>query len=394
MQKTKGFLHTFMLYIYRKAGNIHLSNKKKKDKNIDYYTSKTVINNSHSLYSYLYEYCKLSKNLYNATLFRLRQNFTARDKDSSKFLGKPKMPNYKQSEISMVKFTNQDCVLRDGVLKFPKTDITLSLPNIDGNLQEVQIKPYYNNFIVLVVYGKERVKKSTGKYICGIDIGVNNLVALIDNKNSCLLYKGEIIKSCNQYYNKEKARLMSCLEKCQNSSYVNTKRLLQLSKKRDAYIKDYMHKVSSDIISHCLNSEIGTIVIGKSNEWKQNINIGHINNQNFVSIPFNTLIAMIQYKAEREGIKVIIREESYTSKASFLDDDLIPNYNEITTPSFSGRRIQRGLYKNKDGVVINADLNGAGNILRKEFPDAFKSANKKDILNNLIVKNIQNINIK
>ena len=474
MQKTKGFLHTFILFIYRKAGDTHLSNKKKKDKNIDYYTSKTVINNSHSLYSYLYEYCKLSKNLYNATLFRLRQNFTAKDKeslsdnekevvqeinkviekysdykvpksiisykflekqmrvtnnpdffsglpmqtsqlilkdairdfkgwlsalksykeDSSKFLGKPKMPNYKQSEISMVKFTNQDCVLRDGILKFPKTNITLSLPNIDGNLQEVQIKPYYGNFIVLVVYGKERVKKSAGKYICGIDIGVNNLVALIDNKNSCLLYKGEIIKSCNQYYNKEKARLMSCLEKCQNSSYVNTKRLLQLSKKRDAYIKDYMHKVSSDIISHCLNNEIGTIVIGKSNEWKQNINIGKTNNQNFVSIPFNTLIAMIQYKAEREGIKVIIREESYTSKASFIDDDLIPNYNEITTPLFSGRRIQRGLYKSKDGVVINADLNGAGNILRKEFPDAFKSANKKDILNNLIVKNIQNINKK
>ena len=155
-----------------------------------------------------------------------------------------------------------------------------------------------------------------------------------------------------------------------------------------------MHKVSSDVISHCLNNEIGTVVIGKNKGWKQNINIGHINNQNFVSIPFNILIAMIQYKAEREGIKVIIREESYTSKASFLDDDLIPNYNEITTPSFSGRRIQRGLYKSKDGVVINADLNGAGNILRKEFPDAFKSANKKDILNNLIVKNIQNINKK
>jgi putative transposase len=448
-------------------------NSKNQNKDIDYYTSKTVISNSHSLYSYLYEYCRLSRNLYNASLFRLRQNFTSLNKENlsdnekevvqeiykvidtyqlskpktlisykfleklmrvnfnpdffaglpmqssqlvlkdairdfkswlaslskykkepSLFLGKPKMPTYKKSEISMVKFTNQDCVLKNGKLKFPKTTLTLSLPNLDNTciLKEVQIKPYYNDFIVFVTYSKERVERNTGVYACGIDIGVNNLVALIDNKNSCLLYKGEIIKSCNQYFNKEKARLTSALSKCQNTDYRNTKRLLQLSKKRDAYIKDYMHKVSKDIVNHCINNDIGTIVIGKNKEWKQNINIGKSNNQNFVSIPFNTIIAMIQYKAERNGIKVIIREESYTSKASFIDDDFIPNYNETTTPVFSGKRIKRGLYKSGNGVVINADLNGAANILRKEFPDAFKLANKKDIFNNIIIKNIHNIN--
>ena len=446
-------------------------NSKNQNKDIDYYTSKTVINNSHSLYPYFDEHCRLSRNLYNASLFRLRQNFTSLNKESlsdnekevvqeiykvidtyqlskpktlisykfleklmrvnsnpdffaglpmqssqlvlkdairdfkswlaslskykkepSLFLGKPKMPTYKKSEISMVKFTNQDCVLKNGKLKFPKTTLTLSLPNIDGNLQEVQIKPYYDNFIVLVIYSKERVKRNASVYTCGIDIGVNNLVALIDNKNSCLLYKGEIIKSCNQYFNKEKARLTSALSKCQNTDYKNTKRLLQLSKKREAYIKDYMHKVSKDIVNHCINNDIGTIVIGKNKEWKQNFNIGKTNNQNFVSIPVNILIAMIQYKAEREGIKVIIREESYTSKASFIDDDFIPDYNETTTPAFTGKRIKRGLFKSRDGVVVNADLNGAANILRKEFPDAIKSANKKEILNNIIVKNIHNIN--
>ena len=447
---------------------------KKKDKNIAYFTSKTVIDNRHPLYSYLFDFCKLSKNLYNASLFRLRQNFTANNKEHlsdnekevlqeiykvvdtysyskpktlisykfldkqmrvtnnpdffsglpmqssqlvlkdairdfkgwlsalnefkaqpSKFLGKPKMPNYKHSEISMVKFTNQDCIIKNGILKFPKTKLTLSLPNVDGTLQEVQVKPYYGSFIILVIYGKKVDKVVVNRpYACGIDIGVNNLVALVDNRNSCLLYKGEIIKSCNQYFNKEKARLVSALTKCQKVTYCNTKRLLQLSEKRDSFIKDYMHKVSKDIINHCLDNDIGTIVIGKNNEWKQNSNIGKVNNQNFVSIPFNILIAMIQYKAEREGITVIIREESYTSKASALDDDAIPDYKKIENPTFSGNRIKRGLYKSKDGTIINADLNGACNILRKEFPDAFNFVNKKDILNNIIVKNIKNINIR
>lgn len=445
------------------------------DKNTEYCTSKTVIDSSHPLYSYLYEYSKLSKNLYNATLFRIRQNFTLRDKehlsdnekevlqeidkvkerfhlstpksllsykfldkmmrvtnnpdffsglpmqtsqlilkdavrdfkswlsalkgykeDPSLYLGKPKMPNYKHSEISMVKFTNQDCKIKKGTLKFPKTELTLSLPHIDNTctLKEVQIKPYYTNFIVLVIYSKERVRKEKVRpYVCGIDLGVNNLAAIVDNRFSCLLYKGEVIKSANQWFNKERARLISALAICQKADHQNTKRLHQLSQIRDMYIKDYMHKVSKDIISHCLRNDIGTIVIGKNKEWKQNCNMNNINNQNFVSIPFNVLIAMIQYKAEREGIKVIIREESYTSKASFLDDDFIPDYgNETTTPVFSGRRIKRGLYKSKDGVVVNADLNGAANILRKEFPNAFELVNKEDILNNVVVKNIKNIN--
>ena len=447
--------------------------KKQTNKDTVYCTSKTLISSSHVLYPYLSEYCKLSKNLYNASLFRLRQNFTARNKKCfsdnekeviqeinkvieryhysapksiisykfldkqmritenldffsglpmqtsqlvlkdairdfkswlsalneynecpSKFLGKPKMPRYKKSEISMVKFTNQDCILRNHELKFPKTKLTLSLPLDDTCiLKEVQIKPYYNQFIVLVIYCKERVKEMPIRpYVCGIDIGVNNLVALVDNRNTCLLYKGENVKSCNQYFNKEKARLTSALAKCQNISYANTKRLQQLSTKRDMYIKDYMHKVSKSIISHCIENEIGTIVIGKNEEWKQNVNIGKSNNQNFVSIPFNVLITMIQYKAERENIKVIIREESYTSKASSIDDDFIPDCKQTEKPIFSGKRIKRGLYKSSNGTIINADLNGATNILRKEFPDAFKSVNKKDILNNIVVKNILNIN--
>ena len=140
--------------------------------------------------------------------------------------------------------------------------------------------------------------------------------------------------------------------------------------KRYNWINDHLHKVSRYIIKLCLKTDTGVIVIGKNKDWKQSIGIGKVNNQKFVSIPHAELINKIQYKAEEYGIEVIVREESYTSKASALDFDLIPTYGTDEDKTFSGRRVKRGLYRASTGQLLNADVNGALNVIRKEFGDA------------------------
>ena len=156
-----------------------------------------------------------------------------------------------------------------------------------------------------------------------------------------------------------------------------------------------MHKVSSDIIKYCVTHKIGTIVMGKNEGWKQGSNISKVNNQTFVSIPFNKLQQMISYKAERAGITVIVQEESYTSKASFLDSDIIPTYQKgvDTNYIFSGVRKPRGLYKSSNGTIINSDLNGAANILRKAIPTAFDNVKDFSFLNQIEIKNIGDVSL-
>ena len=131
-------------------------------------------------------------------------------------------------------------------------------------------------------------------------------------------------------------------------------------------MNDYMHKVSRFIANYCVEKQISTLVIGKNEQWKTNSNIGKTNNQNFVQIPHAVLYKLIQYKAEEVGIKVIYQEESYTSKASYLDGDVIPVYVDGWKYTFSGKRIKRGLYRTKNGILLNADVNGAANIYRKQ----------------------------
>ncbi len=171
-----------------------------------------------------------------------------------------------------------------------------------------------------------------------------------------------MIKSVNAKYNKDCAVLRS------NGK---NRHLKSKSVRRLCWINDYLHKVSRFVIDHALMANSGTVVIGHNPEWKKSINIGKVNNQKFVSIPHARLIEMIQYKAAAIGIAVIVREESYTSKASALDCDPIPNYGELGEKTFSGRRKKRGLYVTSSGHIINADVNGAINILRKEIGDDF-----------------------
>jgi len=190
-----------------------------------------------------------------------------------------------------------------------------------------------------------------------------------------VLIKGKNIKAANQRFNQLKAHYLGILRqgKQPKEGSLTSKRLEQISNKRYSQIKDLFHKASAHIERIALEEKIQTIIIGRNKNWKQESNMGAKNNQSFVSIPHGLLVQMITYKAERHGIKVILAEESYTSKAIFLDLDDLPVYGEKdATKVFSGKRMKRGLYRTKNGTLINADVNGAANIMRRTFEKAFE----------------------
>ena len=306
-------------------------------------------------------------------------------RDPSKFTGKPKMPKYIKRNVTTLTSSNQECVIKElddsYYLKFPLTKemIKVHIPD-DAQLMEVKIKPFYGNYVIVLTYQSDHIAETPSSfqpvYEGAIDLGVNNLAALVSNDgNEPLLYKGEVLKSKNQWYNKQKAMHISCLTKGHDPKTVckDSKLLRRLSRYRADFIRDYLHKVSSHIVKKCLKRNISILYIGKNDQWKTKANMSKASNQEFVSIPHSTLIWMIRYKAERYGISVIEQEESYTSKASFLDDDVLPVYGENDEEQkFSGRRISRGLYRIKNGTVLNADINGSANILRKASPNAFE----------------------
>jgi putative transposase len=241
------------------------------------------------------------------------------------------------------------------------------------NIDQVRIVPRKGFYVVEVVYGKE-VKQAdlNPAYYAGIDIGMNNLVALTSNKPGfrSVLVNGRPVKSANQFYNKRKAELQKQL-----GTTGTTKRMERMTNKRNRRIDHYMHTASKRIIDVLVKEGIGVLCIGKNDAWKQEANLGKRTNQNFVQIPHARFIAMLTYKAELVGIRVEITEESYTSKASLLDLDPLPVRNTGDEKhTFSGKRVKRGLYCASDGRSINADINGAGNIIRKVAPDAFSEA--------------------
>ena len=308
-------------------------------------------------------------------------------KNPSSLLGKPNMPHYIKSNVTTYTITNQDGILypvyendifKGFFLKLPKTKERLFISHLakDTILKEIQIKPYFDTFkVLLVCFNNDEAFVNEAKYSAAIDFGVENIVTLVDNDNLCLIYKGTALKAQNQYYNKQKAKLTSIITKGHtNKQHVTSKQLQRLSKKRDLFLKDQMHKISKDIITQCIKNNVGTLYLGSNKQWKQNSNIGQVNNQNFVGIPLNTLKNMIKYKAIRVGIKVMDVEESYTSKADFLSNDFIPTYGvNDKEVLFHGKRNKRGLYQSGTNQLINADVNGAANILRKHNPEAFHS---------------------
>ena len=300
-------------------------------------------------------------------------------KHPAEFTGMPKPPKYIEIDKHTCTFTNVICKLKEinglTYLTFPKTDIKLSLGKYlseDTKLQQVKIVPYYNNYkIILLIKDKKfsPVEKDS-KRILGIDPGLNNFATISNNIGIApIIIKGGVIKSQNQYYNKRKAQLQSCLPEGQYTS----KQINSLGMYRDLFFNDYFYKIAHSIIRYAQSNNIDTIVIGHNKEQKQNINTGKTNNQNFVSVPFARFRDILSYLCLKNDIKYILQEESYSSKASFLDNDTIPIYSKNDSKSyhFSGTRCKRGLYKSSSGILLNADVNGASNIIRKAFPSSF-----------------------
>jgi putative transposase len=252
----------------------------------------------------------------------------------------------------------------------------------------VRIVPRKGFYMVEAVYEQEEKPAPVNSaYYAGIDLGMNNLVALTSNKPGfrSVLVNGRPVKSMNQFYNKRKAELQSQLRR-----KGTTKRMERLTNKRNRRIDHYLHTASKRIIDLLVKEGISTLVIGKNDAWKQEANMGKRTNQNFVQIPHARFIAYLTYKAELVGITVQITEESYTSKASLLDLDPLPVRNHGDEKhTFSGKRIKRGLYLASDGRKINADINGSGNMIRKVAPDAFSEVegveDGKAVLASLVV---------
>jgi putative transposase len=392
-----------------------------------------VIKKSNSEWKNIDDLCFLSKNLYNYSLYKIKEEYSKTGhhffyneiekvfrttnqidyralpaptsqqilltidrsfrgffkslrswkKDRTKFNGCPKPPKYKDKVKgrNLIIFTSQQMrIQKDGTVNFPKKTGLKPLKTKVNNLKQVRIVPQTGCYIIEVIYEKEITNHENLKLenFLSIDLGVNNLASITTNQSGLnpILINGKIIKSYNQYYNKQKSKIQSDLKK--NHNKYTSKRINRLTLKRNNKITDYLHKTSHFIIDYCIENNIQNIVIGKNKNWKQNCNIGKVNNQKFVSIPFEKLINQITYKAELNSINVILHEESYTSKCSALDLEPIKKHEK-----YIGKRVKRGLFKYSNGLV-NADINGSLNILRKVIGNDFISLLDRGFVHNPI----------
>ena len=383
-----------------------------------------IVNKGSPYYNILDELCFLSKNLYNASLYEIRKQF----KDNKTFLSaftlmkmfvssnnidyralpyaqtaqhvvvqvekmyksffgalkSPKMqgkkirpPKYKDkiNGRNVVIYTKQDAHIKNNIitLKTHKGNITFKTNRT--NIQQIRIVPKGNHIVIECLYKVEcNAFKGDNKRYGSIDLGVNNLCTFTSNIGQSIIYNGRPLKSINQYYNKKKAKLQSELEHTKRTS----KRIRRITLRRNNKVKDYLHKVTSKIVDYMETNSIHILFIGKNAGWKEGINLGVKMNQIFVSIPYNRLIEMLQYKCKLKGFKVVLVNEAYTSKCSFLDNELVCKHE-----TYNGKRIKRGLFQSQKGILINADVNGSFNIMRL----GLKQTNVKlDVLNEITSK--------
>ena len=248
--------------------------------------------------------------------------------------------------------------------------IQIKIPKVleDKKIKQIQIIPKFNArfFEIHYIYEvqEEEIKLNTNNALA-IDLGVNNLCTCITNTGKSFIIDGKKLKSINQFFNKQNAKLRSIKDK-QNIKR-QTKQQFLISKKRKNRIDDYINKTCRYVINYCLSNDIGTLVVGYNQSFQCKARLGKRNNQIFTQLPFGKIREKLEYLCKRYNINYILQEESYTSKASFFDNDELPIYNADNpqTYEFSGKRVKRGLYQTKDGYRFNADCNGALNILRK-----------------------------
>ena len=295
----------------------------------------------------------------------------------SKFTGRPKLPKYKDKVKgrNILVYTIQAISskqLKKGIIKLSGTEISIKTKVKPEGICQVRLVPKCDYYVIEVIYNEPESTISDDKFIASIDLGLNNLVALTSNQPGFtpLLINGRPLKSINQFYNKRKAQLQSQLKRGRKTS----SRIQRLTRCRNQKVDNYLHHTSRLIVDLLVAQQIETLVIGKNVQWKNESNLGKQTNQNLVNVPHARLIEMLEYKAQLVGIKVLQQEESYTSQSSFLNLDPIPVYGKTGNDViFSGKRIKRGLYKTSVGKLINSDVNGAYNILRKAIPNAFSN---------------------
>ena len=371
---------------------------------------------NHKLYSICDELCFKSKNLYNAALFEFRQSFFDKDLDTltqqninrifnqsnqfdyrelpskvsntvlkklgnnissfwslvkkSDYNKKVRLPKYlhKTDGRFIVEFNKQTFSNKrdeDDNLIICKSSLDLRIPTKVEKPQQIRIIPKVGCYVIEIVYEIEENRLKQNQRVAAIDLGLNNLATVVTNDgDNPILISGKKIKSINQYYNKMTSKKKSLLP----YNVFTSKPLHRLWLKRNNKISYEIHKITKFLANYFDERDVSKVIIGNNSGWKNGINIGKINNQNFVNIPYAKFINQLTYKCQLLGITVIVREESYTSKASFLDYDEIPNYKDEVIPKFSGKRIKRGLYRSTFRK-INADVNGAYNIMVKENPN-------------------------
>lgn len=285
---------------------------------------------------------------------------------SAKFLGKPRIPGYKHKTDgrNVVVYPDESVSipgLRIGLVVLSQCGITL--PTKNQTVAQVRIVPQKTCFVIEVVYSQELPEETQG-YSAAIDLGLSNLMTATSNNPGIkpLIVNGKPLKAIDQLFNKRKAVAQSIEA---------NRQVLDLIHKRNNRVSNYLHTASRRVIDWCLTNNISRLIVGKNDGWKQKINIGKSNNQQFTAIPHARLIQILEYKGALVGIKVETTEEAYTSKASALDGDVLLKYGK-TAPSFSGKRIKRGLYRSGTGRLINADINGSLNIGRKVISNFMK----------------------
>lgn len=290
------------------------------------------------------------------------------DKSNLSVTTKPNPPQYlhKTEGRYVVEFTSQTISKKRGsngeLILCPK-DLNLHIPTKVETPKCVRIVPKLGAFVIEVIYEVEEAPlKHTGNY-AAIDLGVDNLASItFSNGVKPLLVRGSKIKSINQGYNRLIAKAKFNLPTNQRTS----KHIHRLWRNRELKLQAELHKITSFLSLYFDEMSVEKVFVGKNVGWKQEVALGKKTNQTFVNIPFNIFISQLTYKCKLRGIEVVEQEESYTSKASFVDQDEIPVYGEVEEkPQFSGKRTSRGLYKTKQGFLLNADINGSYNILVK-----------------------------
>ena len=289
-----------------------------------------------------------------------------------------KLPNYLPKDgyttlvIGFVRLNGNKLIFPfSNTYKKSHKSVAITIPPIllDKKVKEIRIIPKANArfFEIQYVYEAENIQRNLNQNnALALDLGINNLVTAVSSEGKSFIIDGKRLKSINQWYNKRNAQLQSIKDK-QHLGYRPTNRQKANTRDRNNKVNDYMNKAARKIIDYCVSNNIGTLVVGYNETFQRNADIGKTNNQNFVNIPYGQLRSKLEYLCELNGIAFVKQEESYTSKSSFWDKDDLPVYNNDNpkTYTFSGTRIHRGMYQCKNGMCLNADVNGALNILRK-----------------------------